>query len=113
MAAGRSDARPFARRAGHQLYFVIVFRDPEPGQTLPDVCTTEQQFVHEVPELHPDSPKPAIVGNWQRGWAAMMAVAADQDSHPSGCHQRRADVLMGCAAGLSEWTVRPRCRTGI
>ena len=27
-----------ALRAGHPVYFVIFFRDPEPGQTLLDVC---------------------------------------------------------------------------
>jgi hypothetical protein len=45
-----------ALRAGHPVYFVIFFRDPEPGQTLLDVCTAEQQFVRRVRELHPDSP---------------------------------------------------------
>ena len=33
--------------------------------------------------LHPDSPKPAIVGNCQGGWAAMMVAAADpEDTGP-------------------------------
>jgi pimeloyl-ACP methyl ester carboxylesterase len=68
-----------ALREGHPVYFVIFFRDPEPGQTLLDVCTAEQQFVKKVRELHPDSPKPAIVGNCQGGWAAMMLAASDQD----------------------------------
>lgn len=61
-----------ALRAGHPVYFVIFFRDPEPGQTLLDVCEAEQQFVKKVRALHPDSAKPAIVGNCQGGWAAMM-----------------------------------------
>ena len=61
-----------ALRAGHPVYFVIFFRDPEPGQTLLDVCAAEQQFVKKVRALHPDSAKPAIVGNCQGGWAAMM-----------------------------------------
>ena len=68
-----------ALREGHPVYFVIFFRDPEPGQTLLDVCEAEQQFVHKVRELHPESPKPAIVGNCQGGWAAMMLAAADPD----------------------------------
>ena len=67
-----------AIREGHPVYFVIFFRDPEPGQTLIDVCEAEKQFVRKVRELHPDSPKPAIVGNCQGGWAAMMLAA----SHP-------------------------------
>jgi len=64
---------------GHPVYFVIFFRDPEPGQTLLDVTRAEQQFVKRVRELHPDSPKPAIVGNCQGGWAAMMLAASDPD----------------------------------
>ena len=68
-----------AIRDGHPVYFVIFFRDPEPGQTLLDVCEAEKQFIHKVRELHPTSPKPAIVGNCQGGWAAMMLAAADPD----------------------------------
>ncbi len=67
-----------ALREGHPVYFVIFFRDPEPGQTLLHVCEAEQQFVKKVRELHPASPKPAIVGNCQGGWAAMMLAASDQ-----------------------------------
>jgi hypothetical protein len=36
-----------ALRAGHPVYFVIFFRDPEPGQTLLDVCQAEQVFVRK------------------------------------------------------------------
>lgn len=68
-----------ALRAGHPVYFVIFFRDPEPGQTLLDVCKAEQRFIKEVRARHPKSPKPAIVGNCQGGWAAMMLAASDPD----------------------------------
>lgn len=68
-----------ALRAGHPVYFVSFFREPEPGQTLLDVCSAEQQFVRHVRSLHPDSPKPAIVGNCQGGWAAMMLAASGPD----------------------------------
>jgi pimeloyl-ACP methyl ester carboxylesterase len=72
-----------ALRAGHPVYFVIFFRDPEPGQTLLDVCTAEQRFVRKVRELHPDSPKPAIIGNCQGGWAAMMlSSSSPEDTGP-------------------------------
>ena len=72
-----------ALRAGHPVYFVIFFPDPQPGQTLPDVCAAEQVFVRKVRELHPDSLKPAIVGNCQGGWAAMMLASSDpQDTGP-------------------------------
>jgi pimeloyl-ACP methyl ester carboxylesterase len=68
-----------ALRDGHPVYFVIFFPEPEPEQTLLDVCEAERQFVHRVRELHPDAPKPAIVGNCQGGWAAMMLAAANPD----------------------------------
>jgi len=65
-----------ALREGHPVYFVIFFPDPEIGQTMLDVCEAEATFVRKVRELHPDSPKPAIVGNCQGGWAAMMLAAS-------------------------------------
>jgi pimeloyl-ACP methyl ester carboxylesterase len=68
-----------ALREGHPVYFVIFFPQPEPGQTLLDVCEAEREFVHKVRELHPDSAKPAIIGNCQGGWAAMMLAASDPD----------------------------------
>ena len=68
-----------ALRAGHPVYFVIFFRDPEPGQTLLDVCAAEQIFVRKVRELHPNSEKPALIGNCQGGWAAMMLGASGPD----------------------------------
>jgi pimeloyl-ACP methyl ester carboxylesterase len=72
-----------AMKAGHPVYFVIFYRDPEPGQTLLDVCAAEQQFVRKVRELHPDSKKPAILGNCQGGWAAMMlASSSPEDTGP-------------------------------
>jgi pimeloyl-ACP methyl ester carboxylesterase len=68
-----------ALREGHPVYFVVFFPDPVPGQTLPDVCAAEQKFVHRVRELHPDAPKPVIVGNCQGGWAAMMLAASSPE----------------------------------
>ena len=68
-----------ALHEGHPVYFVIFFPSPEPGQTLLDVCNAEREFVHRVRELHPDAPKPGIVGNCQAGWAAMMLAAASPD----------------------------------
>ena len=68
---------------GHPVYFVIFFPEPIPGQTLLDVTAAEQQFVRKVRELHPESPKPVIVGNCQGGWAAMMLAASDtEDTGP-------------------------------
>jgi pimeloyl-ACP methyl ester carboxylesterase len=68
-----------ALRAGHPVYFVIFFPEPEPDQTLLDVCVAEKQFVQRVRELHPKAPKPAIVGNCQGGWAAMMLASSNPD----------------------------------
>lgn len=72
-----------ALREGHPVFFVIFFPEPEPHQTMADVCIAEQQFVRRVRELHPDSPKPVVVGNCQAGWAAMMiAAASPEDTGP-------------------------------
>ena len=72
-----------ALREGHPVYFVIFFPQPAPGQTLLDVCAAESRFVRRVRELHPDSPKPAIVGNCQGGWSAMMvASSSPEDTGP-------------------------------
>lgn len=68
-----------ALRGGHPVYFVVFYPEPEPGQTLLDVCAAEAQFIHKVRELHPESPKPAIVGNCQGGWAAMMLATSHPD----------------------------------
>jgi len=61
-----------ALNAGHPVYFVIFFTDPEPGQTLADVHNVQIQFVEEVRSRHLDTPKPAIIGNCQGGWAAAL-----------------------------------------
>jgi pimeloyl-ACP methyl ester carboxylesterase len=72
-----------ALRGGHPVYFVMFYPKPEPGQTMLDVCDAETQFVHKVRELHPDSPKPTIVGNCQGGWAAMMVATSNpEDTGP-------------------------------
>jgi pimeloyl-ACP methyl ester carboxylesterase len=68
-----------ALKAGHPVYFVIFFARPEPGQTLPDVCEAEARFVQAVADRHPHSPKPAVVGNCQGGWSAMLLAASHPD----------------------------------
>jgi pimeloyl-ACP methyl ester carboxylesterase len=68
-----------ALKAGHPVYFVIFFARPEPGQTLPDVCEAEAHFVLVVADRHPHSPKPAVVGNCQGGWSAMLLAASHPD----------------------------------
>jgi hypothetical protein len=58
-----------ALRDGHPVYFVIFFPEPEPGQTLADVCAAEAGFLREIQARHPHSPKPLVTGNCQGGWA--------------------------------------------
>lgn len=64
---------------GHPVYFVIFFRDPEPHQTLADVCAAEAAFLKAVRERHPKSSKPLVTGNCQGGWAAMILAATHPD----------------------------------
>lgn len=68
-----------ALRDGHPTYFVMFFPEPVPGQTLLDVTAAESEFVRHVRETHSSSPKPAIIGNCQGGWAAMMVATSDPD----------------------------------
>lgn len=68
-----------ALRAGHPVYFVMFYPEPEPGQTLLDVCAAEREFIRKVRSLHPKSAKPAIIGNCQGGWAAMMLASSEPD----------------------------------
>jgi pimeloyl-ACP methyl ester carboxylesterase len=68
-----------ALSAGHPVYFVIFYPDPEPGQTLADVTDAEAEFVRIVAERHPESARPVLVGNCQGGWAVMMLAAARPD----------------------------------
>ncbi len=68
-----------ALRRGHPVYFVIFFRDPEPGQTILDITAAERDFLKRVHELHPEAPKPVVIGNCQGGWAVMMLGAAEPE----------------------------------
>jgi pimeloyl-ACP methyl ester carboxylesterase len=68
-----------ALRAGHAVYFVIFFPDPEPGQTILDVCEAEAEFIKKIRTRHPNSDKPVIIGNCQGGWAVMMLGASNPD----------------------------------
>ncbi len=67
-----------ALRMGHPVYFVIFFREPQPNQTILDVTAAEGVFLETIRSLHPNAPKPVVIGNCQGGWAVMMLGA----SHP-------------------------------
>ncbi|QBF33229.1 DUF3141 domain-containing protein [Thalassococcus sp. S3] len=64
---------------GHPVYVVAFRQMPEPGQTIASVTHTEAAFVREVERLHPDSPKPVIIGNCQGGWATAILAATHLD----------------------------------
>jgi len=68
-----------ALHGGHPVYFVIFYPDPEPGQTLADVCAAEAHFLREIAARHPHSPKPLVTGNCQGGWATMILAATHRD----------------------------------
>jgi pimeloyl-ACP methyl ester carboxylesterase len=93
---GFKDDSPIASalEAGHPIYFVIFLLDPYPGQTLLDVFAAHQQFVRKMRQLHPDSAKPAIIGNAQGGWVAMMLAAADPEE---------TGAIVIDSAPLSDW----------
>ena len=64
-----------ALSAGHPVYFILFHPDPIPGQTLSDVTKAEEIFIEHVAKLHPDSKKPAVIGNCQAGWAVALLGA--------------------------------------
>lgn len=83
-----------ALAAGHPVYFVVFRTEPEPGQTMARVAAAQRRFVREVAQLHPDSPKPALIGNCQGGWAVMALAAGDPEV---------AGPLVLSGAPLSYW----------
>jgi len=68
-----------ALKDGHPVYFVVFRRDPEPEQTLADVCAAEAAFLREIRARHPAAPLPLVTGNCQGGWAAMILAATHPD----------------------------------
>lgn len=68
-----------ALREGNPVYFAVFYPEPVPGQTLAAVTAAELRFVREVVGRHPGSPKPALIGNCQGGWAVMGLAAIDPE----------------------------------
>jgi pimeloyl-ACP methyl ester carboxylesterase len=68
-----------ALKAGHPVYCVIFYPEPEPGQTLADVSRAEAEFLRIVGERHPKIRKPVVIGNCQGGWASMLIGALEPD----------------------------------
>ncbi len=89
-----------ALRAGHPVYFVTFFPEPEPGQTIEDIGRAEVMFLRKVGELHPEAEgKPVVVGNCQAGWAIMMMAAAAPRPRRDRRDRRLAAVLLGGRRG--------------
>lgn len=59
----------------HPVYFIFFFTHPEPGQNMADVISAEAFFIEEVIRRHPDSGRPAVLGNCQAGWASALVCA--------------------------------------
>lgn len=64
-----------ALRGGHPVYFVAFHPMPEPHQEVSHVTHAEAAFLREIISRHPDSSKPAVVGNCQGGWATAILAA--------------------------------------
>jgi hypothetical protein len=65
-----------ALEAGHACYFIGFRPEPEPGQTIEDVCRAEAAFIEEVARRHPEAQgKPVVIANCQAGWQTMMTAA--------------------------------------
>ena len=79
---------------GHPCYFVGFLPNPVPGQTVEHVCEAEAIFIARVLELHPDAPKPCLIGNCQAGWQIAMVGAI---------YPELAGVFILAGAPLSYW----------
>lgn len=62
---------------GHPVYFILFYTEPEFGQTISRVQNAEVLFLEEIARRHPHSPKPAVIGNCQAGWATAL-IGADR-----------------------------------
>jgi pimeloyl-ACP methyl ester carboxylesterase/tellurite resistance protein len=66
-----------AMNCGYPVYFIMFSPEPAPGQTIASIQQAEIRFLEEVARRHPDTPKPAVIGNCQAGWAAAL-IGADR-----------------------------------
>ena len=65
-----------AMAAGHPCYFIGFLPEPQPSQTIENVCAAEAIFLEEVARRHPEAEsKPVVVANCQAGWQIMMTAA--------------------------------------
>jgi pimeloyl-ACP methyl ester carboxylesterase len=64
---------------GHPVYFIMFFSNPVAGQTLDDVLNAKIRFLEIIRQEHPDTEKPAVIGNCQAGWATALIAAMRPD----------------------------------
>ena len=88
-----------ALRDGHPVYFVIFFRDPEPGQTLLDVCEAEKAVRAQGARV---ASAKLQAGDRRQlpGWLGSDDARGGRSRrHRPDRHQRRADVVLGRRVG--------------
>jgi Protein of unknown function (DUF3141) len=68
-----------ALAAGHPVYFIGFSADPEPRQQFLDVVEGQVKFFERVAELHPDAPRPFVIGNCQAGYQTLMVATLRTD----------------------------------
>ena len=76
---GRLAGRRRAARRPSGLFRDLLPRARARARRCSTCARPSSSSCSKVRELHPESPKPAIVGNCQGGWAAMMLAASDPD----------------------------------
>ena len=68
-----------ALKAGHPVYFIGFGAEPAPGQQFLDVVEGQVKFFERVAELHPDVPRPFVIGNCQAGYQTLMVAMLRPD----------------------------------
>ena len=61
------------------MYFLGFASTPEPGQQFLDVVEGQLNFLERVVELHPEAPRPFVIGNCQAGYQVLMAATLRPD----------------------------------
>jgi hypothetical protein len=68
-----------ALAAGHPTYFIHFGATPEPGQQFLDIVEGQVTFFERVVELHPNAPRPFVIGNCQAGYQTLMVAMLRPD----------------------------------
>ncbi|MEM1243387.1 MAG: DUF3141 domain-containing protein [Pseudomonadota bacterium] len=68
-----------ALKEGHPVYFIAFSANPLGQQTFLDVIDGQVTFIQHVVNLHPDSPRPIVIGNCQAGYQTFMAAMLRPD----------------------------------